>query len=105
LNVEGRERIFSLIKERFPESEPLDKVLDWTFDLSQTRVLGENIPNALGIMDFDDTDLFILENLLQDKSADEIKAILETDYGAANLENLPERIEKIQKSVIFQPIL
>jgi hypothetical protein len=105
LNVEGRERIFSLIKERFPESEPLDKVLDWTFDLSQTRVLGENIPNALGINDFDDTDLFILENLLQDKSTDEIKATLETDYGAANLENLPERIEKIRRSVIFQPIL
>lgn len=105
LNVEGRERIFSLIKERFPESEPLDKVLDWTFDLAQTRVLGEKIPTALGIMDFDDTDLFILENLLLDKPENEIGQILETEYGAANLENLPERIEKIQKSVIFQPLL
>lgn len=105
LNVEGRERIFSLIKERFPESEPLDKVLDWAYDLAQTRVLGSNLPNALGIADFDDTDLFILENLLQDKSNDEIKAVLENDYGAAKLENLPERIEKIQKSVIFQPLL
>ena len=105
LNVEGRERIFSLIKERFPESEPLDKVLDWTFDLAQTRVLGESVPNALGIEDFDDTDLFILENLLQDKPETEIAQILETEYGAANLDNLPERIEKIQKSVIFQPLL
>ena len=105
LNVEGRERIFSLVKERFPDSEPLDKVLDWTFDLAQTRVLGEKIPNALGIADFDDTDLFILENLLQDKAPDEIRTILETEYGAANVENLPARIEKIQKSVIFQPLL
>ena len=105
LNVEGRERIFSLVKERFPESEPLDKILDWTFDLAQTRVLGEKIPNALGIMDFDDTDSFVLENLLLDKSEDEIRRVLETEYGAANLENLPERIEKIQKSVIFQPLL
>jgi len=105
LNVEGRERIFSLIKDRFPESEPLDKVLDWAFDLAQTRVLGSNLPNALGIADFDDTDLFILENLLQDKSNDEIKAVLENEYGAARLENLPERIEKIQKSIIFQPLL
>jgi hypothetical protein len=105
LNVEGRERIFSLVKERFPDSEPLDKVLDWTFDLAQTRVLGEKIPNALGIMDFDDTDLFILENLLQDKPQDEIQTILETEYGAANLDDLSARTEKIQKSVIFQPLL
>ncbi len=105
LNVEGRERIFSLVKERFPDSEPLDKVLDWTFDLAQTRVLGEKIPNALGIADFDDTDLFILENLLLDKPQDEIQTILETEYGAANLENLSERIEKIHKSIIFQPLL
>ncbi|HVE56953.1 MAG TPA: hypothetical protein VNB22_08995 [Pyrinomonadaceae bacterium] len=105
LNVEGRERIFSLVKERFPESEPLDKVLDWTFDLAQTRVLGENIPNALGINDFDDTDLFILENLLQDRQRDEIQTILETEYGSGKIENLAERIEKLQKAVIFQPLL
>jgi len=105
LNVEGRERIFSLIRERFPDSEPLDKVLDWTFDLAQTRVLGEKIPNALGIVDFDDTDLFILEKLLQDKTPDEMPGLLETEMGAANVENLPARLEKIQKSVIFQPLL
>jgi len=105
LNIEGREQIFSLVKERFPGSEPLDKVLDWTFDLSQTRVLGENIPNALGIADFDDTDLFILENLLQDKETDEIQTILETEYGSGKIENLGERIEKLQKAVIFQPLL
>ena len=105
LNVEGRERIFSLVKERFPGSNPLDKVLDWIFDLAQTRVLGQNIPNALGIADFDDTDLFILENLLQDKTIDEIQPILETEYGAEKLENLSTRIEKIQKAVIFQPLL
>ncbi len=105
LNIEGREMIFSLIKERFPDSDPLDKVLDWTFDLAQTLVLGESVPNALGIADFDDTDLFILENLLQDKPENEIQQILETEYGAANLENLAARIEKIQKSVIFQPLL
>ncbi len=105
LNVEGKDRVFSLVKERFPDSEPLDKILDWTFDLAQTRVLGENTPNALGIADFDDTDLFILENLLQDKSPDEIRTILETDYGSGKIENLPERIEKLQKAAIFQPLL
>ncbi len=105
MNVEGRTRIFSLVKDRFPASEPLDKVLDWTFDLAQTRVLGQNIPNALGIADFDDTDLLILENLLQDKTAGEIQTILETDYGSGKVENLAERIEKLRNAVIFQPLL
>ncbi len=105
MNVEGRERIFSLVKERFPDVEPLDKVLDWTFDLAQTRVVGQSIPNALGIADFDDMDLFILENLLKDKNADEIRTVLETDYGSGKVENLAERIEKLQKAVIFQTLL
>jgi hypothetical protein len=105
MNVDGRERIFSLVRERFPEYDPLDKVLDWTFDLAQTRVLGENLPNALGIADFDDTDLFVLENLLRDKSADEIRTTLADEYGAGLVENLPQRIEKIQNCVIFQPLL
>ncbi len=105
MNVEGRERIFSLVKERFPDTEPLDKVLDWTFDLAQTRVVGQNIPNALDIADFDDTDLLILENLLQDKTECEIQTILETDYGSGKVENLAQQIEKLQKAVIFQPLL
>ena len=105
LNVEGRKQIFALVKERFPDKEPLDKVLDWIFDLAQTRVLGQNIPNALGIVDFDDTDLLILENLLQDKSADEMQTILTAEYNAGTIENLPERIEKLQKAIILQPLL
>ena len=105
MNVEGKERIFSLVKERFPDVEPLDKVLDWIYDLAQTRVLGDKIPNALGIADFDDTDLFILENLLSDKTAAETETLLQKEYGAEKLENFHERLEKINKAVIFQPLL
>ncbi|HMS41959.1 MAG TPA: hypothetical protein PKE69_17135, partial [Pyrinomonadaceae bacterium] len=79
MNVEGKERIFSLIKERFPDNEPLDKVLDWTFDLANTKVLGLNIPNAIGIEDFGDLDLFVLESLLKNQSNEEAEKILETD--------------------------
>lgn len=67
MNVEGKERIFSLIKQRYPKDEPLDKVLDWVFDLSQTRVVGSNQQNALGIDPFDDLDLLIFEHLLRGK--------------------------------------
>lgn len=107
MNVDGRDRIFSLIKQRFPEADPLEKVLDWTFDLAQTRVVGVNIPNALGIADFNDMDLFLLENLLKDKSDEQIKADFTADYGAerAASADLDARFAKIRESVIFKPLL
>ncbi len=109
MNVEGREQIFSLIKERFPDAEPLDKVLDWVYDLSQTKVLGSNIPNALGIADFGDLDLFILESMLKNSSDEEMQNALQTEYGiedVASLEKtLTDKKEQIKQSIIFQPLL
>ena len=109
LNLEGRENIFPLIKQRFEDADPMDKVLDWIFDLSQTRVMGANVPNALGIEGFDDFDLFVLENMLKDKTTEEIGAALQKDYPSENADELqkglPERREILEKSVLLQPLL
>lgn len=109
MNVEGKERILSLIKERFPDSDPIEKVLDWTLDLAETRVLGVNIPNALGIADFGNLDLFVLENLLKDKSDAEIREALRAEYPAENIESLEqsltEKTGRIRQSIIFEPLL
>jgi hypothetical protein len=109
LNAEGRTRIFSLIKKRFPDVDPLEKVLDWTFDMSQTRVFGANSSNALGIADFDNFDLFVLENLLRDKSDEEMRESLRAEYSAEEAEKLlagiDAKTERIRSAVIFQPLL
>jgi len=109
LNAEGRERIFSLIRKRYPETEPIEKVLDWVLEMSQTRIFGANPPNALGVADFDNFDLFVLEHLLNDKTTGEITAQLEADYpgeqAATLLQSLEARIDKIRNAVIFQPLL
>lgn len=109
LNAEGRERIFSLINKRFPDADPIEKVLDWTFDMAQTRVFGANPPNALGIADFDNFDLFVLENLLRDKSDEEMRESLGNEYSAEEAEKLVQgldaKIERIRSAVIFQPLL
>ncbi len=109
MNVEGKERIFSLIKERFPEAEPIDKVLDWTTELAQTKVLGMNIPNALGIEGFDDYDSFILEDMLKGLSIEEIQKNLENDAPNQSPEelatDLTKRVEKLRDSVVLKPIL
>ena len=108
LNVEGKEQILSLIKERFSDADPIDKILDWSFDLAQMRVLGMNIPNALGIADFGDFDLFILESLLKDKTEAEMREALKTEYQNENTDELAkklgERSEIIRQAIIFQPL-
>ncbi len=109
LNIEGKEQIFQLVTERFPESVPLEKVLDWTFNLSQTRVAGTDKQNALGVEVFDDLDILVLEKLLGDKTVDEIKADLRKEYPAEKLENilqeLDARLTKITEATIFRSLL
>lgn len=109
MNVEGRERIFSLIKERFSDAEPLDKVLNWTFDLAQTRISGEKNSNALGVADFGVLDLFILENLLKNTPDEETLNALESEYGMRITdearENISEKREKIRNAPVFDPLL
>jgi hypothetical protein len=108
LNVEGKERIFALIKQRYPDVEPHEKILDWVFDLSQTRVVGSNQQNALGIDPIDDLDLMIFEGLLRDRLPEEIIASIEAEYPAEKFavvkEGLSERISKTKNAVIFGPL-
>jgi hypothetical protein len=103
LNLEGTGQIFPLIKQRFPDDEPLDKALDWIYELAQTRIVGTNLPNALGI-EFDDIDLIILDHLLEGKDDGSILDEL-AGTGNARLDNLESRIVRIREAVIFRPLL
>jgi len=105
MNVDGRDRIFSLIRQRFPHAEPLDKVLDWVYEISQTRVVGSKEPNPLNIADFDDIDVAVFEGLLQDKDAAAILADLGQQQANISAEQLDARIGKLSSAVIFEPLL
>jgi hypothetical protein len=108
LNVDGKQRIFDLINQRYPEANPIEKVLDWVFDLSQTRVLASNHQNGLGIHPFDDLDMLIFEQLLRDRTDDEITSSINAEYPPEKLtqteETLPDRIAKIKNAVVFGPL-
>jgi hypothetical protein len=106
LNVEGRERIFGLIKQRFPDADPVEKVLDWIFDLSQTRVvMGMETANALGIPDFAQTEMFALEHMLLGKSDDEVKRAFAAESNDASTERIENAIAVIRSSAIFRALL
>lgn len=108
LNVEGKKRIISLVKERFPDDDPMDKTLDWVSQLSQTKVFGSH-GNALGINEFSDFDLIILEDMMNGLDAEEIRKGLAEQGGNQDEEELSKdvtaRMEKIQNSVILKPLL
>lgn len=109
LNAENREQIFSLIRQRFPEAEPLEKILDWAYELSQVRIAGSQSQNALGIAGFDDFDLLLLEHLLNGKTDAEIVEFVRENYPPPKAESLlptlAERTAAIRNSIVFAPLL
>jgi hypothetical protein len=106
LNVEGKDRVLSLVKERFPEDDPMDKTLDWVSQLSQTKVFGAH-GNSLGIDDFNDFDLIILEDMMNGLSADEIEKNMAEQGGGGEdaTTKIKDRIEKITRSNVLRPLL
>ena len=109
LNVEGRDRILSLIRDRFPESDPIEKILDWAFDLSQMRLAGMQNQNALGISPFDEFDMQLLEYLLHGRTDGEIGGIIREVYPPEKAEHLlptlEDRTAAIKNSIVFSPLL
>lgn len=102
LNVDVRERIFGLIKHRFPDVDPIEKVLDWVFDLAGTRVVGVETSNALGIPDFGEREMFVLENLLHGKTDEEITQAFAAENPGVEI---GDAISKIREAVIFRALL
>jgi len=105
MNVDSRARIFSLITQRFPDVDPVEKVLDWVFDLAETRVVGVEVSNALGIPEFGDSEMFVLENLLKDKPHDEIVNAYVKENPGAEPASVTNAVAKIHGSTIFRPLL
>jgi len=91
---------------RYPDADPLEKVLDWVLELAQTRVVGGNPPNALGIDDFGQIDLAILEGLLKGRSESEIAEELRASVGENTemLADLETKMIRVREAVIFRPL-
>jgi hypothetical protein len=103
LNIPSREKILELVKQRFPGTDPVEKILDWVEELAQTRVLGSKEPNALGIEGFDDDHVFVLEQLLRGKSIEEIRQLLKTDEFQ-RFAGLDEKLETLASSLQNSPL-
>jgi hypothetical protein len=109
LNVPSREKILELVKQRYPNQEPVETVLDWVEELGRTRVLGSKETNALGLAEFDDSYVFVLECLLEGLSQEEINQKAKAQYPANDAAELigriPQLIDTLRKSMLFKSLL
>lgn len=102
MNVDTRGQILSLIRQRFPESDPIENILDWVFDLSQTRVAGVEASNALGIPNFGEAEMYVLEAILNGSTDDDILAVYSSESGG---KDAAEALTRVRSAPIFRPLL
>lgn len=109
LNISSRAKILELVKQRYRDQDPVETILDWVEELGRTRVLGSKETNALGMAEFDDSYVFVLECLLQGLSEDEIYERATAEYppdNAAELKTrIPALIEALKNSTLFKSLL
>jgi hypothetical protein len=99
LNVPSRAKLLDLVKQYFPQQEPVETVLDWVMELSTTKVWGSSEANVLGIKDFDDDYLFALQCLLKGLSHQETEAALRKEYPPKRARELAGRLERVCRSL------
>ncbi len=106
LNIDSREKILELVKQRFPEVDPVEKILDWVEEMGQTRVLGSKEPNALGIDGFSNEHIFVLEHQLRGTPIHKLKTLASNGDSAAGLdERMDGLAQTLQTSMLFKALL
>jgi hypothetical protein len=109
LNIPSRIKTLELVKQRYPDQDPVETILDWVEELGHTRVLGSKETNALGMAEFDDSYVFVLEGLLQGLELDDINQKAMTQYppkdAAELIKRVPTLIATLRASTLFKSLL
>ena len=108
LNVPDRVKLLNLVKQRFPENDPVNTVLDWVEELANTKVAGSSEPNVLGIQNFDEDYLFTVQCLLEGLTFEQTLSAFQQEVSSEDVSILGERIESlfhtIRNSILFRSI-
>jgi hypothetical protein len=101
LNVPERARLLALVKQRFPDKEPVELMTGWVRELSKTRIFGSSEPNVLGIKSIDDAYLEVLAGLLRGLPERKIRALAANKPTQVPVDEL---IANIKASPFFKSI-
>lgn len=111
LNIPDKAYILDLIKQRFPERNPVETICNWVQELAGIKMSpapGEDRSTKGG---FSPAQLFVLRRILEDFSLEEIKVALEQEFGVDYEQNLKQEVESllhflrnsILQSLLFDP--
>jgi hypothetical protein len=108
LNVPDRAKLLALVKQRFPDRDPVETVIEWLDELANTKVMGSAEANVLGIDGLDDDYLFVFQCLLEGLTIEQMKNRFKEESSAENLDgigNKPEELyNTIRNSLLFKSL-
>ena len=99
LNVPDRASVLALVKERFPDRDPVTAMVSWVDELANTKAIGSAEPNVLGIEDVDDDYLFVLECMLRGLTAEQTMQAFVEDADESDAENLRNKSENLYQAI------
>ena len=108
LNVPDRDKLLALVKQRFPDRDPVETVVEWLDELANTKVMGSSEANVLGIDDLDDDYLFVFQCLLEGLTIEQTRNRFKEESSAENLESIGNKPEElyntIRNSLLFKSL-
>ncbi|MFY9607511.1 MAG: hypothetical protein WAU45_02710 [Blastocatellia bacterium] len=99
LNVPDRVKVLELVKQRFPDRDPVETITDWVDELAKTRVMGSAEANVLGINHFDDDYLLVFQCMLEGLTVEQIKSRFEGEFSAEDMRGLGGKTEELYNSI------
>lgn len=106
LNLRDRKRILELVQKRYPSDPAVETVLNWIEELSRIQVVGES--NALGIDNFDDFHLLVIESVVKEKSLAqmqrELRKIFRNENASFVNERVQTRYDELSHNALLMPL-
>ena len=103
-----RRKVLELVKQRFPERNPVDTITEWVAELSHTKVFGSSEPNVLGIQDLDEDYLFVFQCLLEGFTIAQTRSAFLEELSDKDAQSLGDKAETlyntIRHSMLFRSI-
>jgi hypothetical protein len=91
--------MLDLVRERFPDRDPVATVVSWVEELTNTRAMGSAEANVLGIEGVDDEYLFVFECLLKGLSLEETQRALAEELPSNDAESQRDKAESIYHTI------
>jgi hypothetical protein len=96
LNVPEGAALLRLVKEKFPDQDAVELVVEWVRELAATKIFGSKEPNVLGIGEFDDAHLLVFRDLLNGLKVEEIKTAKSNNtVGSSSFDGLANHIRTL----------